>query len=257
MKNHTLRSAAIATAMMAAGASISFAQGAQSWRERTVVPIASVEWTGPRLADGQPDVQGHWSNTIGNHNNFTRPQGGDDGARRWRRGGRKRGDANRAPSRVSDPQTVRSHISPGREPGSRSSVLIWTIRRAEYVEPLARCAPAGPTKSFMWHGYEIRQYPGYVLFLFDSGTRIIHLDAKPHLRRTSSYGTATRAATGKATRSSWTSPTTTRSRGSRGLASSSARTQPFKSATSSTRRVSASSIKRFIPIRPCSHGRSR
>jgi hypothetical protein len=29
-----------------------------------------------RLADGQPDVQGHWSNTIGNHNNFTDPQGG-------------------------------------------------------------------------------------------------------------------------------------------------------------------------------------
>ena len=53
--------------------------------------------------------------------------------------------------------------------------------RPEYVEPLARCAPAGPTKSFMWHGYEIRQYPGYVVFLFDSGTRIIHLDGKPHL----------------------------------------------------------------------------
>ncbi len=33
----------------------------------------------------------------------------------------------------------------------------------------------------MWHGYEIRQFPGYVLFLFDSGTRIVHLDGKPHL----------------------------------------------------------------------------
>ena len=36
-------------------------------------------------------------------------------------------------------------------------------------------------KSFIWHGYEIRQYPGFVLFLFDSGSRIIHLDGKPHL----------------------------------------------------------------------------
>ena len=53
--------------------------------------------------------------------------------------------------------------------------------RPEYVEPLARCAPAGPTKSFMWHGYEIRQYPGYVVFLFDSGTRVVHLDGSPHL----------------------------------------------------------------------------
>ena len=33
----------------------------------------------------------------------------------------------------------------------------------------------------MWHGSERRQYPGYVLFLFDSGSRIIHLDNKPHL----------------------------------------------------------------------------
>jgi hypothetical protein len=33
----------------------------------------------------------------------------------------------------------------------------------------------------MWHGYEIRQFPGYVVFLFDSGNRVIHLDGKPHL----------------------------------------------------------------------------
>jgi hypothetical protein len=33
----------------------------------------------------------------------------------------------------------------------------------------------------MWHGYEIRQFPGYVLFLFDSGNRLVHLDGKPPL----------------------------------------------------------------------------
>ncbi len=53
--------------------------------------------------------------------------------------------------------------------------------KPEYVEPFARCAPGGPTKSFMWHGYEIRQYPGYVLFLFDSGNRVIYLDGRSHL----------------------------------------------------------------------------
>jgi hypothetical protein len=53
--------------------------------------------------------------------------------------------------------------------------------KPRYVEPLARCAPAGVPKSFIWHGYEIRQYPGYVVLLFDSGTRIIRLDDKPHL----------------------------------------------------------------------------
>src|SRR5215475_9672320 len=52
-------------------------QGRQAqFRERTVTPIARGEWTGPRLVDGQPDIQGHWSNTIGNHNNLTDPNGG-------------------------------------------------------------------------------------------------------------------------------------------------------------------------------------
>ncbi len=53
--------------------------------------------------------------------------------------------------------------------------------KPQYIEPLARCAPAGVPKSFTWHGYEIRQYPSYIVFIFGSGTRVIHLDGKPHL----------------------------------------------------------------------------
>ncbi len=67
-----------------AGASVgAYAQGANSFRETTFVPTSKGEWKGPRLPDGQPDVSGHWSNTIGNHNNLTDPQGplaGDDEA---------------------------------------------------------------------------------------------------------------------------------------------------------------------------------
>ena len=175
-----LRETALAAGMLALATGLSTAQGAQSWRERTVVPIASGDWTGARLADGQPDVQGHWSNTIGNHNNFTRPQGGDDGAPGG--GARDRSQGNRAPSRVSDPPDGQIPYQPwARAKAEEFGAHLDDPTRPEYVEPLARCAPAGPTKSFMWHGYEIRQYPGYVLFLFDSGTRIIHLDAKPHL----------------------------------------------------------------------------
>ena len=157
---------AILAGMVALGSGIALAQGAQGWRERSVVVITSGEWRGPRLADGQPDVQGHWSNTIGNHNNFTRPQGGNDAA----------------PSRVSDPPDGQVPYQPwARAKQQEFDAHLEDPTRPEYVEPLARCAPAGPTKSFMWHGYEIRQYPGYVAFLFDSGTRIIHLDGKPHL----------------------------------------------------------------------------
>ncbi len=76
--------------------------------ERAFPPIPEGKWTGKRLPDGQPDVQGHWSNTIGNHNNWTDPQGGipGDPATRNRP---QRPRAERAPSRVSDPPDGQTH----------------------------------------------------------------------------------------------------------------------------------------------------
>jgi hypothetical protein len=156
------------------------AQGQASWRESTVVPIASTDWTGARLPDGQPDVQGHWSNTIGNHNNLTDPQGG--GTNGNGEGGRRaRPREARAPSRISDPADGQMPLQPwARALQQDFAAHLEDPIRPEYVEPLARCAPGGPTKSFMWHGYEIRQYAGTVLLLFDSGTRVIHLDSPAH-----------------------------------------------------------------------------
>lgn len=156
------------------------AQGPMRW-EKTVPKIASGKWTGPRLADGQPDVQGNWSNTISNHSNFTDPQGGiigDPAPRRTPLGPREE----RAPSRVSDPSDGQVPFQPWAK--AKQEEYAYGLNnpvKPEYIEPLARCAPAGPTKSLYWHGYDIRQYPGYVVFLFNSGTRIIHLDGKPHL----------------------------------------------------------------------------
>ncbi|MES2941423.1 MAG: hypothetical protein V4772_00985 [Pseudomonadota bacterium] len=151
-------------------------------RESSFPAINSGPWKGPRLPDGQPDVQGHWSNTIGNHSNFTDPQGGTPGEPR-------RADARplppreqRAPSRVSDPADGQVPFLPwARAKQEEFLANFHKPSKPEHIEPLARCAPGGVPKSFMWHGYEIRQYPAYVVFLFDSGTRIIHLDGKPHL----------------------------------------------------------------------------
>jgi hypothetical protein len=88
----------------------------------------------------------------------------------------------RAPSRVSDPADGQVPFQPwARAKQQEFLKYLNNPTRPEYVEPFARCAPGGPSKSFMWHGYEIRQFPGYVVFLFDSGNRVIHLDGKPHL----------------------------------------------------------------------------
>jgi hypothetical protein len=149
--------------------------------EPTFTQIAEGTWRGKRLADGQPDVQGHWSNTISNHSNFTDPQGGipgDPTPPRKPLGPRE----SRAPSRVSDPADGQVPFQPWARARQQEFLANFhNPTKPGYIEPLARCAPGGVPKSLMWHGYEIRQFPGYVLFLFDSGSRIIHLDNKPHL----------------------------------------------------------------------------
>lgn len=174
--------------LAAAIASLSFSALAQQGGggiqiEKTVPVIESGKWTGKRTADGQPDISGHWSNTIANHNNFTDPQGGiindpSPSAQRAAKAPRE----NRAPSRVTDPADGKVPFQPWAQAKVDEFQKYFNNPiRPEYVEPLARCAPAGVPKSLYWHGYEISQYPGYVLFQFNSGTRIIHLDNKPPL----------------------------------------------------------------------------
>jgi hypothetical protein len=148
--------------------------------EKTVPVIESGKWTGKRLADGQPDVSGDWSNTIGNHNNTTDPQGGVPNDPRSPPPTTKRED--RAPSRISDPADGQLPYLPwARAKQIEFQNGFFNNTKPEYVEPLSRCAPAGIPKSFYWHGYEIRQYPGYVVFLFNSGSRIIYLNNQQHL----------------------------------------------------------------------------
>ncbi len=135
------------------------------FREKSIRIVESGAWQGPVLADGQPAIEGQWSNTIGNHNDFT----GTD----------------KSPSRVTSPADGHVPFQEwARAQAEDFAAHLENPVRPEYVEPFARCAPGGPSKSFMWHGYEIRQYPDYVLFLFDSGTRVIHLDDKPALPET-------------------------------------------------------------------------
>lgn len=169
---NTVFSASLATlALLAAGS----ASAQTQWREPQVYRVQQEQWQGARLADGQPDIQGHWSNTISNQNNLTDPQG-----KHPLDGPTDKPRESRAPSRVISPPDGQVPFQPwAREAQLEYQNNLYSATREEYVEPLARCAPAGPTKSLYWHGYEIRQYPGYVLFLFDSGTRLIHLDGKP------------------------------------------------------------------------------
>jgi hypothetical protein len=157
--------------------SIAAAQGLRF--EKSYAAVASGSWAGPRTADGQPDIQGFYSNTIANHSNWTDPQAGppDEPSQ-----AAKLPRNQRAPSRVTDPVDGQVPYLPAARALQQDFARNFSNPvKPRYIEPLARCAPAGAPKSLIWHGYEIRQYPGYVVFLFDSGTRIIHLGDKPRL----------------------------------------------------------------------------
>ena len=122
----------IALIALASLAPTSFAQqaGNRIPREKSFPAIASGKWNGPRLSDGQPNVEGHYSNTIGNHNNITNPQGGG------------RGGGARVPSRVSDPPDGQIPYQPwARARQQEFAAHLDNPIKPEYVEPLARCAP--------------------------------------------------------------------------------------------------------------------
>jgi hypothetical protein len=155
----------------------------------TLTVVKEGPWTGPRLDDGQPNIEGVWSNDFANHDNFTDPQGGIPGdpskGLRVANGAADRPvkpRSERAPSRVSDPADGEVPFQPwARAKQQEFLANFFNPTKPEYVEPGAHCAPAGVPKSLYWHGYEIRQFPGIVLFLFNGGTRVIYLDGRPHL----------------------------------------------------------------------------
>ncbi len=146
--------------------------------DKSIPKIPAGPWQGPRLPDGQPDVTGFWGPAFGSYLNLTDPEGISTGERQRNLPPREQ----RAPSRVSDPADGQVPY----QPWARAKVQEYQTYYAnpikpEYVDPLARCAPPGIPQALYMHGHEIYQYPGYVVFLFDQGTRIIHLDNKPQL----------------------------------------------------------------------------
>lgn len=145
---------------------------------KTVPRIDSGPWRGARLPDGQPDISGFWGASFGSYLNFTDPEGYSTGERPRKLPPREQ----RAPSRVSDPTDGLVPFQPwALEKVKEYQTFYPNPIKPEYVDPLARCAPSGIPQSLYMHGHEIYQYPGYIVFLFDQGTRIIHLDNKPHL----------------------------------------------------------------------------
>lgn len=172
-------------------------------------------WTAPRTSDGQPDLQGVWSNpTI---TPFERPaefagkatltekeaaqlearaakarvdgppKDGDPGSynQAWFDSGTKV-VSTRQTSLVVDPPTGLVPVKPSAE-AKRDYDLAHASDSWEYMSVWDRCitrgVPAGMFPAGYNNSYQILQTPGYVVIFYEMihETRIIPIDGRPHL----------------------------------------------------------------------------
>ena len=172
--------------------------------------IASGKWTGPRLPDGQPDVQGFWSNTIANHSNWTDPQGGIPGDTRSPAAteplrSERRTEQDRAPSRVSDPPDGQVPFQPWARALQQEFLAQFFNPTRARVHRAVRALRAGRVpKSFIGTATRSASTRATCCSCSTPARGSSISTASRTCRRTSSSGMPIRAAIGKATRSSST-----------------------------------------------------
>jgi hypothetical protein len=141
-------------------------------------PAASDTWNAPRTADGQPDIQGFWNNQGRRLATYDIEEAADP--THVFLSGNQSDDK----SLVIDPPDGRIPYQPWAR-AKRTEVRDnhTNITKWEYVDPHMRCFLSGVPRVFYQGTFQILQPAGYVVILqeFNHGSRIIPLDARPHI----------------------------------------------------------------------------
>jgi len=149
---------------------------------------AAEPWSPKILSDGQPDVRGFWSAKYSG--TYSLVNGGENGMASWPgKDGKvlpRAADGTipfreKRPSRIIDPVDGQVPFQPWARAKQQDLLLHFENPIAPgYVEGLARCFPGGVSRQ-QFGGLEIRQYPGYIIFIGGMSNRIIPLDGQPHI----------------------------------------------------------------------------
>src|SRR5688572_18215799 len=158
---------------------------------------AATGWTAPRTPDGQPDLQGMWTNYTATpfevFDESDQPglyAGDPDGSARGTGPGFLNDTSDRTlrkgRSLVVDPPNGRVPIMPWAEE-RRNYALAHIADSWEYQTTWERCitrgVPGGIFPTGYGSGYQIVQTPGYVTILYEMihEARVIPLDGRPHV----------------------------------------------------------------------------
>ncbi len=133
-------------------------------------------------ADSAPDVQGFWTAEVGGTYSLVNPRRGG-GRLREQQLERQGVKPPTKQSRIIDPPDGQIPYQPwARAKQKEIEANIDTPTNQEFIDPQARCLPDGPIRSIFWSAYQILQFPGYVVFVYEQNHpfRIVPLDGSPH-----------------------------------------------------------------------------
>ncbi|MGH9256121.1 MAG: hypothetical protein ACRD3C_16295 [Vicinamibacterales bacterium] len=139
-------------------------------------------WDPPRTRDGQPDIQGYWSQRS-DITTYSIQAGFVDREEHTRIGGQ-------------NPQKGRPVIDP---PNGLIPYQPWAAKQAqfhydqhkkpsrpEYLDPVSRCFEEGVPRMNYQGNMRVLQFPNYIVILHEFGHhyRVIYLDGRPHIGET-------------------------------------------------------------------------
>ena len=137
------------------------------------------------LSDGQPDVHGYYAPVKQGTYSLENPSNGGEGEVLNQRDLIVGGKAVPVwPSRIIDPADGRIPYQPWAKAKQREiEANIDRPTAQQYLDPQGRCFADGVIRNGLWTGFELQQFPGYVVIIYDQNHtyRVIPLDGRPHV----------------------------------------------------------------------------
>lgn len=170
----------VLTTLVLFGFSISLAGSVQA-------QSANANWTPPKTADGQPDMQGYWGTSSTASKGVGAAQYDiEEGYPAQERVLQSRVDAatpDPRPNVIIDPPDgkvpYQSWAIPIRD---QNRVDALNPTKLEHIDSLSRCLQMGVPRQNFLGAFQVLQVPGYVIMLHGNGlSRTIPVDGRPHI----------------------------------------------------------------------------